>query len=343
MLTRIGRYFSGGLVHIFDSFFTDFELISKYMYFTDNSCILKYRYEVLLTWKYLRWYTESEKSEYRSVHWINHLKKPLMSSWCLIKIFINNGIMRTIALGTYFTSRYIMSSDASCSHSYLRDLPQIGNLGSCKYLRSRDITIHSIEPNILRNQSLDLSHKRYKCRIIIWDKFSSLPYFGEFWVGRHNQWIDLEFIRAKIRILKYLSHWCNISIWSRSHKSWHHMSHHFESCIFEESRCADRLRISMTTLVESIDTIICRLISDLNSCDTISSQTDYLILIDPVRTCLDRNPNDTTFGRFISFFCLFQSRRFMYEEILRILRCLMLWKWTSLSGHSTQHFQLRAK
>lgn len=63
----------------------------------------------------------------------------------------------------------------------------------------------------------------------------------------------------------------------------------------------------MTALIELIDGIIGCLISYLDTRDTISTQSDDLLFIDPVGTCLDGDTDDTRCGGFIFLLCFFES------------------------------------
>jgi hypothetical protein len=141
--------------------------------------------------------------------------------------------MRIIVTGSDLSSRDIMTGDPSSSHRDLSDLAEVGNAGSCEDLMRRDISIHAVESDILRDHSLELCHEWYEEIVLIGDKFSPFPHLGEFRVRSDDERVDLELIWTKIRILKYLSHRTAVEIWCRADESRHHVSHHLESCILE--------------------------------------------------------------------------------------------------------------
>lgn len=84
------------------------------------------------------------------------------------------------------------------------------------------------------------------------------------------------------------------------------MCHDLKSRIFQKARRRYRLSISVSAFIGFIYRVDSRLVSYLDTRDTISSQSHYLLDIEPVRTCLYRDTDDTRKCSFISFFCLFE-------------------------------------
>jgi len=262
-----------------------------------------------LSSKYLRRNTESTDTKECSIYWINHLNEIFMSSTRFIKWNIDNRILWIIGTSSDLSCWDIMTSNTTSSHGYLCDLPEIRELGSCEDLMSRYIAIHTIEPHILRNHSLEFCHKRNKYIIFVRYKLSFFPHLCEFWIGCHYHRVDLEFIGPVHRVFKYLFHRTTIKFWSGSYKSWHHMCHDFESCILEHLSCLNWFQISMSSFIEFINMIVCRLIPNLNTSHSIAPEPDNLLRSDPIRTSFYRHTNHTTFCSFISFFCFLNVSR----------------------------------
>lgn len=160
-----------------------------------------------------------------------------MSTGRFVEELFNDGIMGIVSLRTYLTSRYIVPDYPSSSHRNFCHLAKIRKLGSCENLRSRYISIHTIEPYILWEHSLKFCHQWYKRCVIIWNELSTFPHISELRVRSNHHRVYLEFIRTIVRIGKNLLHRRFVSFWSGTNKSWHHMSYHLESCIFEKSGC----------------------------------------------------------------------------------------------------------
>lgn len=62
----------------------------------------------------------------------------------------------------------------------------------------------------------------------------------------------------------------------------------------------------MSSLIQYIDGVTCRLISDLHPSDSIVPQSGYFRFIDPVRACLDRDTDHSWKSSFISCFRLLE-------------------------------------
>ncbi len=208
-------------------------LVSENMHLPNNSRIIKNRKKVMFSWEYLGWNPEAKKSKNSPIMRINHLKKPLMSAACLIKIFLKNSILRKISFCSNLPRRDIMTNEFSFVHLNLCHLSQISNLGSCENLFCRYITVHTIQSNIFWNHWLKLCHKRDQYIIGIGDKLARSPYFLQFRMWSYDQWIQLELIRTKPGILKNFSHRILIKHGCWSIESRHEMCHHFETSIFE--------------------------------------------------------------------------------------------------------------
>lgn len=120
-------------------------------------------------------------------------------------------------------------------HTNLSELTKICELGSCKNLRSWNITIHTIESDIFWKHSLNISHKINQVLIIIRSESSTSPNPLKLRMWGNNHRIYLHLIWSKKWIIKYTSHTFSIILWCCSKKSWHNMCNDFESCIFKKS------------------------------------------------------------------------------------------------------------
>ena len=208
-------------------------------------------------------------------------------------MLFENGILRIVSLSTDLSCRDVMADDSFLSHADFCELAKIGKFRSCEDLICRNISIHTIEPEILRKHPLKVCHEIDKSHIIIRGKSSFSPYRLKLGMRCHNHRIYLHLIRSEITIRKYSTHRFSVPYYTRAKKPWHHMCDDFESCILEKPRRFDRLLISMSALIEKIDRIIRRLVSDLDPSHSIVTKTDYLFGSDPVRTSLDRHTDDS--------------------------------------------------
>ena len=208
-------------------------------------------------------------------------------------MLFENGILRIVSLRTDFTSRDIMTDDSFLSHADFCELAKIGKLRPCEDLICRDISIHTVEPEILRKHPLEVCHQIDKSHIIIRGESSSSPYRLKLGMRCDDHRIYLHLIRSEITIREYPTHRFSISFHTGTEKPWHHMCDDFESCILEKPRRFDRLLISMSAFVEQIDRIVRRLISDLDTSHSIVTKTGYLFGSDPIRTSLDRHTDDS--------------------------------------------------
>ena len=272
---------------------TEVELITKYMDFTDKGSVIEYRDEVSLSGKILRWDTQTKHPKECTIDRIDILEEVFMTTRCFIEIRFENSTLRIISLSTDFTSRDIMAGDGLLSHADFCELAKIGKLRSCEDLICRDISIHTIEPEILRKHTLEVCHEIDKSHIIIRGESSVSPYRLKLRMRCHNHRIYLHLIRSEITIGKYSTHRCSVPCYTGAEKTWHHMCDDFESCILEKPRRFDRFFVPVSAFIERVDLIVRRLISDLDTSHSIPTKTDDLFGSDPVRTSLDRHADDS--------------------------------------------------
>ncbi len=90
------------------------------------------------------------------------------------------------------------------------------------------------------------------------------------------------------------------------------MCNDFESCILKKSCSLYWFFVSMAPLIELIDRVYCRLISNLNSCNSISSKCTNFFPSDPVRASLNCYTNDTRCCGFVSFFSFIETFRCLH-------------------------------
>lgn len=311
------------------------KLVSEYMHFSYNCCFIQYGNEVFFSREILWWNTKSCKTKNSSIFRINELEKIFMSSARFIELYIENRIHRIVFLGTNLTRRDIITMHSARNHIRFSNLAKIRHFRTCENLTRWNITIHTIQSDIFRNHCLEFCHQWDKCRIIIWFEFSPSPYFFEFRMWSHYEWIHLEFIRTKIRIRKYGLHRFSIEFWCCTQKSRHHVSHYLETRILEKSRRSYGFSIAMSTLVHLIDAIDSRLVSYLHPSHPVATQSNDFFLIDPIRTRLDRNPNHTTFCSLISFFCFFE--RFWWNPLGITI---IYWRWKRRSHILSNNFSI---
>lgn len=106
--------------------------------------------------------------------------------------------MRIIAFGADLPCRYIRAYNPLISHTHLCKLAEIRELRSCQDLISRDITIHTIQTDILWKKSLEVCHEVYQGLIIIWSEPSISPYIFELRVRSDDHRIDLHLIWSEV-------------------------------------------------------------------------------------------------------------------------------------------------
>jgi hypothetical protein len=173
MLTRYRAIFRRFLIR--DTFYPYRYLITEYMELTDESSPIELCDIVRLRCEYMRRNSQTTYTEESPIDRIDHLDEVLMSTTRLIHRYIEHCTMRIIGPSPYLTSRDIMSGDPASPHRDLSDLTQIREPRTCEDLMRWDITIHTVESDILRDHTLELGHEWDEYIILIWDEFASFP------------------------------------------------------------------------------------------------------------------------------------------------------------------------
>ncbi len=91
-----------------------------------------------------------------------------------------------------------MSSSPGGEHASLGELAEICESRSCEDLMSGDISVHSIQPDILRESRLEICHEIDQSHIIIGSEISRSPDLLELRVRSDDHRIDLHLVRTKI-------------------------------------------------------------------------------------------------------------------------------------------------